>query len=177
MIKIRLFTLAQYAQEEQWLESMAKNGWMLTSSRFPFLYQFKKEEPKDMIYRFDYFSQPEKAEDCIHLYEEYGWTHIPSVNGFLLFCKPVSNGDENDLEPFSTAESREEMVQRIIHARLIPLTWVLGLMFLLTLFTLYRFLTGAVDLDSLAISAISFGLVAILILSCWIQIHRLQRES
>ena len=51
---LKLFTIAQYQQEEEYLSSMHENGWKLSKITFPGIYHFEKCEPEDVVYQLDY---------------------------------------------------------------------------------------------------------------------------
>ncbi|MDE1455460.1 DUF2812 domain-containing protein, partial [Bacillus paralicheniformis] len=51
--KFRFFLAWQDRKEENWLNEMAKQGWMLKSF-FLFIYIFEKTKPSNTVYRLDY---------------------------------------------------------------------------------------------------------------------------
>ena len=50
---LRLFTIADYEEEEQWLRSQHQKGWKLQKIYFPCFYVFEECQPEDVVYRLD----------------------------------------------------------------------------------------------------------------------------
>jgi len=120
-LKIRIFTIADFNEEEIWLREKHKQGWKLLKMVPPCLFYFEKCEPEDVIYRLDYKNNNENDE-YMQLVHDYGWEYIGRCVGWLYFRKPVSDTiNENDGEIFSDNASRSQMLQHIIKTRLLPI--------------------------------------------------------
>ena len=163
MMQFRYYTLSQYHQEEQWLESMAQKGWRIKKAFVPGLYFFDKAEPVKMLYRFDFFAGHAQRSDAIALYEEYGWKAVFIMNGFVLFAHP--DDGQADQEIFSTEEDRKGMIRRIIKGRMVPVTILsdLSLMLMVYQFTFRRMPQDFGDGIVIGLNAAVF----ILMVFCW----------
>lgn len=137
MLKIRFYTLAQYPQEEAWLQREAARGNLIERITIPCFYFFRKGKPQKIAYRYDFEDSYSSREECIALYKEYGWRLIGSINHFLLFSHPIREGQPMP-ELFSNAESRDEMISRILQRRMIPLFCLFGLMCLISIMMVMR---------------------------------------
>lgn len=50
----RIFTIADYEEEENWLREQSRKGLHLQKMIQPFIYIFEVGKPEEMIYRLDY---------------------------------------------------------------------------------------------------------------------------
>lgn len=89
------FTIAQWEEEEQWLNSMARNGWNLVRIDFLVRYVFEKGTPGEYIYKLDL---PEAtirgigdAEYCDFL-AECGITMVCKQKQWLFLRKRAADG-------------------------------------------------------------------------------------
>lgn len=120
--RIRVFTIADFEEEEMWLRDQSRNGWRLIDMIPPFVYKFERCEPEDVIYRLVYKNNEANAE-FMQMMEDYGWERAGRCLGWLYFRKPVSEMDNvNDGEVFSDNASRVDMVRHIMRTRLLPIT-------------------------------------------------------
>lgn len=120
-LKLRIFTIADFYEEEQWLRENHKNGWKLKKFVMPCFYSFEKCQPEDVIYRLDYKNNHENAE-YLQLVKDYGWECLGQHLGWLYFRKPASEtANENDGEIFSDNTSRETMIAHILKTRMLPI--------------------------------------------------------
>ena len=118
-ICVRLFTIADYEEEEIWLREKHKDGWKLVKTTPPCFYVFERCTPEDVVYRLDYKNNTESG-DYYQLFRDYGWEYFNRCMGWLYFRKPVS-GSEQDTEIFSDDISRMDMVNHIVKTRMLPL--------------------------------------------------------
>lgn len=122
---IRFFTIADYEEEEIWLQSQHKNGWKLLKIIPPYFYIFEKCMPEDVVYRLDYKNNEENS-DYFQIFKDYGWEYIDRCVGWLYFRKPSSEADsQQDREIFSDNESRLDMISHVIKTRFLPLMLIL----------------------------------------------------
>ena len=118
---IRVFTIADYEEEEIWLRQKHKSGWKLVKTVPPCFYVFESCTPEDVVYRLDYKNNTESS-DYFQLFQDYGWEYFNRCMGWLYFRKPVSETDtEQDVEIFSDDVSRIDMVNHIVKTRMLPL--------------------------------------------------------
>lgn len=121
------FTLPEYEEEEQYLREMANKGYLLENVSAVGIYQFKKSEPIDMVYRIDFNPQKKENRDSyLQMYKDYGWDYLLDVNEFSYFCKPY-DGAEDDI--FSDNESRVAMIKRIVFRKMLPILALFILIF------------------------------------------------
>ena len=118
--KVRVFTIADYIEEQQWLEQQHRRGWRLVKVVPPCFFVFEACEPEESVYRIEYHNR-RAAADYIQMYEDYGWEYVCSCMGWNYFCKSACDiSDARDKEIFSDAEDKLAMVDRIIKTRLMP---------------------------------------------------------
>lgn len=120
--EVKFFTLSEYEEEEQYLNHMARKGYLFEKVILPGIYHFKKSDPVNMIYRIDF--NPTKKEDWdsyLQMYQDYGWTYIQDLNEYSYFCK-VAEADDEANEIFSDNQSRIDMMERIIRKKMLPVT-------------------------------------------------------
>ena len=117
----RIFTIADYEEEEAWLREQHKKGWKLVRMIPPCFFTFASCEPEDVIYRLDYKNSSQSAE-YMQMLKDFGWEYIGDCLGWLYFRKPAEAAEtEEDGELFSENASRVEMVSKIVRTRLVPL--------------------------------------------------------
>ena len=68
---IRFFTIADYEEEEAWLQNQHKNAWKLLRMIFPCFYIFEKSTPEDVAYRLDYQNNAETS-NYFQIFRDYG---------------------------------------------------------------------------------------------------------
>lgn len=171
MLKIRFFTLGQYPQEQQWLEEEARKGNILKKSILPCFYLFEKTKPQNLIYRYDFIPGDKTEAECIALYSQYGWHYVTKMNDFVLFVHQKDDADRADFELFSSKESKEEMIGRILRHRMYPL---LGLLVFMILLFAINCIRGS--FEAIVISGGCLAITACMDLSCMIQLKRLQKS-
>ena len=119
--KIRFFTIADYNEEQTWLEEQHKSGWKLVKVTVPCFFTFEECGAEEVSYRLE-FNQTKVTDDYLQMYEDYGWEYIGGCMNWSYFRKPVVEGTvEGENEIFSDDESRLNMIDRIVHTRLIPI--------------------------------------------------------
>lgn len=118
--KIRFFTIADYNEEQTWLEEQHKNGLKLVKVTAPCFFTFEECVPEEVSYRLE-FNKGKVTDDYLQMYEDYGWEYIGECMNWSYFRKPVvESAVEGENEIFSDDESRLNMIDRIVHTRLIP---------------------------------------------------------
>ncbi|MBW9212443.1 MULTISPECIES: DUF2812 domain-containing protein [Terrabacteria group] len=123
--KMRFFTIADYSEEEKWLEQEHKNGWKFVKMTIPCFFVFEECPPENAVYKLEY-KEENAAEDYLQMYQDYGWDYLGSCWGWNYFRKIVVEGeDENDKEIFSDTESKITMINHILKTRM----WILLVIF------------------------------------------------
>ena len=117
---IRLFTIADYEEEERWLRQQQNRGWKLVNMLPPCFYIFQRCQPEDVVYRLDF--QPGVPEDgYMQMFAEYGWEFCHRFAGWLYFRKPVSKMElAQEAEIFSDDGTKLERIHQIIRTRMLP---------------------------------------------------------
>lgn len=109
MKKFRMFMDIQ--KEEDWLNVMAKKGWLCNRVSSSGFYHFEKTEATDQIIRIDYqtFKTKEAKERYVELYEDYGWQHLGGRESHY-WLKPADGMDEL----FSDDASQKAYLRRLL---------------------------------------------------------------
>ena len=109
MKKFRMFMDIQ--KEEDWLNAMAKKGWLCKRVSSLGIYYFEKAEATDQIIRIDFqtFKSKEAKNRYIELYEEYGWKHLGGRETHY-WLKPADGMDEL----FSDDASQKAYLRRLL---------------------------------------------------------------
>lgn len=118
---IRVFTIADFKEEEVWLREMARNGLHFLRTIVPCFYIFETGEPRDVIYRLDF---PNNADDGDYnrMLEEFGWENCGRCMGWIYWRRNADEmADEREGELFSDDASRLDMVKKVLLTRLLPL--------------------------------------------------------
>ena len=116
----KVFTIADFEEEEIWLREQHKKGWKLTGMTPPCFYRFESCEPEDVIYRLD-FGSDDRPNDYMQMLSDFGWEHFADCLGWSYFRKPASETvTEEEGEIFSDDESRAEQVTKVMRSRLLP---------------------------------------------------------
>ncbi|MCI8583707.1 MAG: DUF2812 domain-containing protein [Dorea sp.] len=175
--EIKIFTIADYEEEETWLREQHRQGWKLVNTNLPVFYHFVKCEPEDVVYRLDYKNSGEDR-NYMQMFQDYGWEYFNSCMGWLYFRKPVSEMDSDmDEEIFSDGESKLDMLEHVLKTRMLPLAAA----FLCCLIPGWLRLLGELDGDILAeplfvIMSLLVFLYVILFIHCGRKFVRLRRK-
>ncbi len=136
MKQFKVFT--NFEKEEQYLNSMAKQGHLLKKYSFLGFYHFTDGEPQDLKYRIDYryFKKQKDFEDYKALFEDACWKHvygtIHSCNQYFL---PKDNNADNSI--FSTEESSASRYKHLY--KVCYLTATVALIYFITILASYNF--------------------------------------
>lgn len=119
--KIKFFTIADYGEEERWLEEEHRNGWRLVKLIPPVFFIFEETKPEECVYQLDYKNK-KITDDYLQMFEDYGWEYAGACLGWYYFRKPANEvGSDEDKKIFSDNESKIEMISHIFITRMIPL--------------------------------------------------------
>lgn len=118
---LKIFTIFQYEEEQEYLRQMHKSGWKLVKVTGLGMYHFVACTPEDVVYQLDYNKDgiANKAE-YVQMFADCNWEYLFDFVGYSYFRKPVSQmqGEE---AIFCDAESRFDMMKRVCMGRLLPL--------------------------------------------------------
>lgn len=164
--EIKVFTIADYEEEEIWLREQHRQGWKLVNTHLPVFYHFVRCEPEDVVYRLDY-KESEGDGAYMQMFSDYGWEYFNSCMGWLYFRKPAADMDSDmDAEIFSDGESKLDMLGHIMRTRMLPLIAV----FLCCLIPAWINLSER--FAESALTAVLFGIMTLfLFLYIWLFIH------
>lgn len=116
----RIFTIADYEQEEQFLRQQHQNGWKLKKITAFGFYHFEACTPEDVVYRLDFRTKGTDWDSYFQLFSDYGWEYFSAFQEWNYFRKPANATEENP-EIFSDNASKRELIRRVSRKRLIPL--------------------------------------------------------
>lgn len=120
-VKIRLFNICQWKQEQEFLRQQHNNGWKFTKLNSLGFYHFERCEPEDVVYQLDF--NPEGMAhkvEYIQMFRDCGWEYLQDYAGYSYFRKAVSEMD-GDEEIFCDDSSRLDFMKRVFKGRVIPL--------------------------------------------------------
>ena len=125
----KFFSLAEYGEEQNFLEEMHQKGWKLKSYSIIKGYIFEKCTPEKWIYQLDYRDEVEDVNSYLQLFKDCGWEYVMMFNSFYYFRKKEA-GEDNNTEIFSDRETRQEYCASI-YKRSIYLTLLCAVTFLI----------------------------------------------
>lgn len=175
-IKIHVFTIADYEEEELWLRRQHQQGLRFVKIVSPCFFVFEECTPEDVVYRLDY-QNSSAGSDYKQMFADYGWEYAGSCAGWLYFRKPASQiRQENDGEIFSDGESKVDMIRHVLKTRMLPL---LAIFFCMLLPNCVRAFSGALGrLDAFLIGFFSAVIVLYLylIIYCGRKLIKLRKK-
>jgi len=114
-------------KEEQWLEEMACQGWMLRQYGF-LAYQFEKCPPAQVVYRLDYKNNFDKDyAEYQQLFKDAGWKLVLSFAGWHYYCHPAEDAQMPEI--FNSNRSKVEKYRRLMWGVLLPILPCIWIMF------------------------------------------------
>ena len=99
-------------KEEAWLRELANQGWHFKSVSPPGNYVFEQGEPKDHVYRLDFFTERKDKVNYLQIFQDAGWEYMGEMNSWQYFRKESINGEAPEI--FSDNESKSKKYQRIM---------------------------------------------------------------
>lgn len=174
LTKMKIFTIADFKEEEQWLREMHRAGWKLTGTTPPCLFRFERCEPEDVVYQLDFRNNRDgNGVEYRQMFRDCGWEHVDSCMSFHYFRKPVAQM-EGEEEIFSDNASRIDLLGRIWKWRMMPIFVVF---FGCILPQIHRCFSGDVPMDVFFVLYLVLLLVYIrLILYVGIRFYRMKRD-
>lgn len=104
-----------FDKEEEWLEELARNGWVLDGVGFC-TYHFLKAEPDEYSVRLQYLPIAEESSDYSSLLEESGVERVGRMVQWVYYRKKTADGP---FEIFSDLDSRIGHLEKIARLMLI----------------------------------------------------------
>lgn len=115
MKKFKIFV--DMDEEEKYLNTMAKNGYILKKYNSAGFYTFEKSAPRDLHYKIDYrvFKNKSDFEQYKTLFEDAGWIHVfgTKYSGGQYFLPGSDNAGSPEI--FSDAESKAARYKRFLN--------------------------------------------------------------
>ena len=100
-------------KEKEFLEEMALKGYRLVKVKLG-KYIFEEEQPKKLIFQFDFRSFDKMSEaEYLQIYEDAGWSFVARIAGWYYFSREW-NQEEIDLSLFNNNRSRSAMYKRLL---------------------------------------------------------------
>lgn len=128
--ELRIFTIAEWEKEEQYLQKRHQAGWKFKSLSFPGFYTFEKGVPEDVVYLLDYNEEGQKNKDkYIQTFKDYGWEYLQDFCGYSYFRKPVALMQSKE-DIFRDDKSKLGMMRRVFAGRYIPVLIILAILIL-----------------------------------------------
>ncbi len=174
--QMKIFTIADYKEEEKWLENQHSNGWKLIKINLPFFYTFEKVQSEKVIYQLD-FKEKEATDDYIKMYEDYGWQHLGYYLGWNYFRKYESAAtSESDKEIFSDTESKIEMIEQVFKTRMLPVLTIFVAVMLPNFCGLDKLDFSPSEIIFTIIYLVVFALYIWGIIHCGIKLTKMKKE-
>ncbi len=111
MKQFRWFWAWDDEKEEAWLREMSQKGWHFKSVRLPGNYTFEQGEPRDDVYRLDFFTDRKDMVNYLQLFQDGGWEYLGEMNIWQYFRKPAVGGIAPEI--FSDNASKAHKYQRV----------------------------------------------------------------
>ena len=136
--ELRIFTIAEWEKEEQYLRKRHQEGWKFKRLCLPGFYCFEKCAPEDVVYQLDYNEESLKHKDeYVQMFKDRGWEYLQDFCGYSYFRKPAAKIRSKE-DFFCGGESRLGMMRRVFAGRYIPILIILMLLILPNLFWQFR---------------------------------------
>jgi len=121
-IEKKNFGIAEFSQEEKWLEEEHKNGWRLIKTNRN-KYQFERCDADEWVYQLDFKKNGIAEEEYIQMFMDCGWEYVLQYGKWCYFRKKKEDGA--DLSIFSDRFSKIDMYTRMLQSRQLIVTIVL----------------------------------------------------
>lgn len=104
----------QDQKREAWFRQMSQDGWHLKSIGFGGLvFNFTPGEKLDYIYQLDFRQEDKKKMgEYLDLFEDAGWEHVLSWNGWQHFRKRFEDDDRDQI--FTENQSKIQKYRRVL---------------------------------------------------------------
>lgn len=110
----RRFEVADYLEEEQFLQEQHKQGWKMVELKLPFsTYVFEKCNLEEYVYQLDFKQENKDVEAYLQLFEDCGWEYFYKFGNWYYFRKLKSEVAEENVI-FNDALSRAEMAKKVV---------------------------------------------------------------
>lgn len=114
----KFFGLADFLEEQQFLEEQHKNGWKLLSFHGLNKYTFEECFAEEYVYRLDYNVEYKDEDEYLQMFEDCGWEYIMKYQTWYYFRKKKSYMNVADNEIFSDNDSKLDMIKKVMWKQL-----------------------------------------------------------
>jgi len=118
-IEKRSFGIAEFAEEEKWLEEQHKSGWRIIKTNGN-KYQFERCDVDEWIYQLDFKENGVAEEEYIQMFMDCGWEYVLKYEKWCYFRRKKE--DNADLSIFSDRFSKIDMYTKILQSRRLIVT-------------------------------------------------------
>ncbi len=175
-VKVHVFSIADYEEEEIWLRRQHQQGLRFIKIVPPCFYVFEECSPEDVVYRLDYQNRSASS-DYKQMFQDYGWEYTGSCAGWLYFRKPASQiRQENDGEIFSDGQSKADMIQHVLKTRMMPLLAIFFCLLLLNWVRAFSGSLGKVDAFLIVCFSVLIVLYLCLMIHCGRKLAKLRKK-
>lgn len=126
----KFFGLADFLDEQKFLEEQHSNGWKFKKFQWLRKYTFEKVEPEDYVYRLDYNEENKDETDYLQMFDDCGWEYIMKYQTWYYFRKKKSYINQSDNEIFSNRDSKLNMIKKVMWKQLIIMLPIIFFFFL-----------------------------------------------
>jgi hypothetical protein len=109
--KTKWFWPWQDQEEEIWLEEMSKKGLHFQELNHFGKYTFEQGVPVHYAYRLDYQDSLKDEQQYLQLFQDSGWRHLDTSNGWRYFRQEVKTGKTPEI--FTDAETKIKKYERV----------------------------------------------------------------
>ncbi len=107
----KYFFLADFLEEQNFLQEQHKSGWKFVKLKGTNKYIFEKTEPGDFIYQMDVIPAMKDEEAYLLMFKDYGWEYVTKYSAWYYFRK-IKKCSNEDICIFSDASSKLDMIKR-----------------------------------------------------------------
>lgn len=109
--KTKWFLPWQDQEEEIWLEEMSKQGLHFQKVNHFGRYTFEQGVPVQYAYRLDYQDSIKDEQQYFQLFQDSGWQHIETTNGWRYFRQEIKDGKIPEI--FTDSETKIKKYERV----------------------------------------------------------------
>lgn len=113
-IEKKTFGIAEFEEEEKWLETQHINGWDLIKINGT-KYEFEKCTAEEWTYQLDFKENGMAEEDYLQIFKDCGWEYVLQNGKWCYFRKKKE--DATDLSIFSDRFSKIAMYTKMLQNR------------------------------------------------------------
>lgn len=118
----RFFGLADFLEEQRFLEEQHRQGWKFLKFEGLRKYAFKRCESEEYIYRLDFNENNQDEESYLLIFNDCGWEYIMKYQTWYYFRKEKSLLNDTDNEIFSDNDSKITMIKKVMWRQIMLLT-------------------------------------------------------